>query len=320
MQAQPVNLDLLRRTTRADFYAQIGVAEQEALYPAITMEQESDADQETYGFFGAVTKPVRTDIKSGSPGSGVTRDTPFKDYSMSLKNATWVYLQEVERDIIEDAKLDQIRVRAQDAADSGVSFQDERLSAVNEANGNAYDSVAFYASTHHGGSGATKDNDIVSGDEGDLDITNTSIPTVTDAENTVKAILKRFKTITDDQGRIANTGGLGLVWFVPPGMEAAFRAVIEVGPVAGQTGNSGVFKGFGRVIVNPYSTAPTIGHCFITAKPIKPIVYQTRIPWDFKLIVEGDDWEKKDKGALKGRSRFDFMLGDWKKAMRWTYA
>lgn len=320
MQGQPVNLDLLRRTTRADFYSQLAISEAEALYPAVTMEVQSDADQETYAFFGAPTKPVRTDVKTGSPGSGVTRSTPFKDYGMSLKNATWVYLQEIDRDVVEDAKLNQVKVRAQEAAAVAASFQDEQLSLTNEANGLAYDAVAFYASTHHGGSGATKDNDIVAGDEAVLDITVTTQPTVTDAENTVAVILQRLKTITDDQGRVSNAGDLGLVWFVPPGMERAFRSVIEVGPVAGQTGNTGVFKSLGRVIVNPYSTNGALGYAFVTSKPIKPIVYQTRIPWDFKLIVEGDDWEKKDKGALKGRARFQYMLGDWKKAMRWTYS
>lgn len=321
MQGQPVNLDLLRRTTRADFYSQLAISEQEALYPAVTMEVESDADQEVYAFFGAPSKPVRTDIKTGATQSGVSRSTPFKDYSMSLKNATWVYLQEIDRDVIEDAKLNMVKVRAQEAASVAASFQDERCSAVIEANGNAYDAVAFFAASHHGGSGNAKDNDLTSADDATaFDITSTTNPTVTDAENTVAYVLGRFKGFTDDQGRISNAGELGLVWFVPPGMERAFRSVIEVGPVAGQTGNTGVFRSLGRVIVNPYSTDGTKGYAFVTAKPIRPIVYQTRIPWDFKLIVDGDDWEKHDIGALKGRARFDYMLGDWKKGIRWQYS
>jgi len=105
---------------------------------------------------------------------------------------------------------------------------------------------------------------------------------------------------------------------VPPGMERGFKSVVEAGPVAGQTGNSGVFKGFGRVVVNPYGTNNAIGYAFVTSKPIRPIVYQKRIPWDFKLILEGDDWEKRDLGAMKGRARWDFMAGDWKKAFRFT--
>lgn len=318
--AGPVNLDLLRRTTRLDFYKQIGVAEQEALYPAIALDVDSDSDQETYAFFGAIAKPVRTDVRSGAAGSGISRDTPLKDYSMSLKNATWVWLQSVERDLVEDAKLDQIRIRAQSGADAGVSFVDERMSAVLEANGTAYDQVTFFAGSHHGGSGAAKDNDLTAADDANLNITVTSQPTTTDAENTISAVLERAKTITDDQGRIANTGSMGLVWMVPPGMERAFRSVVEIGPVAGQTGNSGVFKGMGRVVCNPYSTNAAIGHAFVTSKPIRAMLYQKRVPWDFKLIVEGDDWEKRDLGAMKGRSRFDFLLGDWKKAIRWTYS
>jgi phage major head subunit gpT-like protein len=317
-QGAPANLDLVRRTTRADFYAQIGVAEQQALYPQIAMNMSSDSDQETYAFFGAISKPVRTDVRSGAAGSGVNRDTPFKDYAMSLKNATWRWTQRVNRDIVEDAKLDQIRVRAQSGADSGVSFQDERMVAVIEANGNSYDGVAFFAATHHGGSGAAKDNDLTSADDAGLNVAVTSNPTTTESENIISAVLQRARTTTDDQARIANTGDLGIVWFVPPGWERGFRSVVEIGPVAGQAGNTGVFKGFGKVVVNPYGSNSAIGYAFITAKPIRPIVYQTRIPWEFKMIMEGDDWELRDLATMKGRARFDYLLGDWKKAYRIT--
>jgi phage major head subunit gpT-like protein len=311
-QGAPTNLDLLRRTTRADFYSQIGVAEAEALYPQICMEVDSDSDRETYAFFGAITKPVRTDITSGATLSGVSRDTPFKDYSMSLKNATWVWLQSVERDIIEDAKLDQIRVRAQSAADAGVAFQDERFTAVLEANGLAYEGTAFFGGTHHGVTSAAKDNDTTSAAGTGV------IPNVTEFEDGFALSVASLRGLTDDQNRIANTGNLGLVCMVDPTNERVARAVLEVGPMAGQTGNSGVFKGRATVVVNPYmtSTAGERMFLFVTSKPIRPVVYQTRIPWDFKLITDGDDWEKKDLGAMKGRARFDYLLGDWKKANR----
>ena len=317
-QGKPVNLDLLRRTTRADFYAQIGVAEQESLYTSVAMNVDSDSDQETYSFFGAITKPKRTDVAAG--GGQVVESQPFKDYSMNLKNATWVWLQEVERDIIEDAKLDQVKIRAQSGADSGVSFQDERMSAVIEANGLAYDGVACYAPLHHGGTGDAKDNDLTAADDAGLNITVTTNPTTTDAENAINAIRTRLRTLTDDQGRIANSGKMGLVLLVPPGMYRAFASVIEVGPVAGQTGNTGVFKGQATIVENPYSTNGAIGHAFVTSKPIRAVVYQKRVPWEFKFILEGDDWEKNDIGTMKGRSRFDFLLGDFKKTVRWTFS
>ncbi len=316
MQGAPANLDLLRRTTRADFYAQIGVAEQEALFPQVCMEVDSDSDQESYSFFGAITKPVRTDVKSGAAGSGVARDTPFKDYSMSLRNATWVWLQSVDRDIVEDAKLDQISVRARSAADAGIAFQDERFTAVLEANGLAYEGTAFFGGTHHGTTAAAKDNDTTSAAATGV------IPSVTEFEDGFALLLAAMRGLTDDQSRIANTGNLGLVCMVDPQNERVARAVLEIGPVAGQTGNSGVFKNQAKVAVNPYLTN-TVGdrmYLFVTSKPIRPIVYQTRIPWDFKLITDGDDWEKRDIATMKGRSRFDYLLGDWKKGGRhvWT--
>jgi phage major head subunit gpT-like protein len=151
---------------------------------------------------------------------------------------------------------------------------------------------------------------------------------VAEFEDGYALLVASMRSLTDDQGRIANTGNLGLVCMVDPTNERVARAVLEKGPVPGTThattssGNTGVFQGNARVIVNPFltNTAGDRMYLFVTAKPIKPIVYQTRIPWDFKLIVDGDDWEKHDMGALKGRSRFDYMLGDWKKGGRhvWT--
>jgi len=318
MQGKPVNLDLLRRTTRADFYKQIGVSGAQSIYTKVAMDVDSDSDQETYAFFGAISKPKRTDVAAGR--GQIIEDEPFKDYSMSLKNATWDWRQTVEKEIVEDAKLDQIRIRAQQGADSGISFQDERMSAVIEANGATYDGVACFAGTHHGGSGATKDNDLTSADDANLNITVTTQPTVTDAENTVSAVMTRARTVTDDQARIANSGELNMVYLVPPGMARAFQAVIEVGPVAGQTGNSGVYKGKGTVVENPFSTNGAIGYAFVTSKPVRAIVYQKRIPWEFKFIIDGYAWDVLDKAIMKGRSRWDFMLADWKKVFRFTYS
>jgi phage major head subunit gpT-like protein len=335
MTGRPVNLDLLRRTTRADFYSRLGVSESEALYPRVAMEVESDSDQETYAFFGAVVKPKRVDVSAG--GGQAIENTPFKDYSQSLKNATWVSLQEVNRDIIEDAKLDMIKVRVQTMADSGVAWQDERMSAVIEANGNGYDGVAMFAGSHHGGSGNPKDSDLTSADDSSLDIASTASstvcnPTVSDAENAVAACLARIRTYTDDQNRVANAGELGLVFLIPPGMERSFRAVLDITGqtilAPGSSGSSGsnqglfsgVFRGRAQVVINPYSTNANIGYAFVTTKPIRAVVYQKRIPWEFNFITQGDDWEKREVGALKARSRFDFLLGDWKKGVRFTYS
>jgi Mu-like prophage major head subunit gpT len=319
-QGAPVNLDLLRRTTRADFYAQLGVSSLDSIYPQICMEVESDSDVEVYSFFGAPSKPVRTNTAAGAVGSGVTYDRPFRDYSMTLKNATWVWIQSVERDIVEDAKLDQIRVRAQQGAASGMSFMDERLSAIIETPGNAYEGTAFYGPAHHGVTSAAKDNDTTS-----VAATGT-VPTVSEFEDGFSLAVAAIRGFTDDQGRIANGGNLGLVCMVDTVNERVARAVLEKGPVPGTpgtgSGNTGVWHNQAKVIVNPYLATQTGAnmYLFVTSQPIKAIVAQKRIPWEFKFILEGDDWEKRDLAAMKGRARFDFLAGDWKKTCRHVWS
>lgn len=307
---KPTNLDLLRRTTRADFYSQIGVAEAESIYNQVCMEVSSESDQETYSFFGAVPKPMQTNSK-GVAGTALAAIN-LKDYSMSLVNKTWESIVDVHRDTIEDAKLDQISIRARSMADSGIAWQDERFTAVLEANGNAYEGTAFHGGAHHGVTSAAKDNDTTSA------AATGTIPTVSEFEDGFALALGAARILTDDQGRIANSGNLGLVCMVDPTNERVARAVLEVGPVAGQTGNSGVFKGFAKVVVNPYMTtgAGAYMYLWITSKPIRGAVYQRRIPWEFDLITAGDKWEREDLGYMKGRSRFDFLLGDWKKSVR----
>ena len=309
IQFKPVNLDILRRTTRTDFYSRIGVSEQEAIYPVVAMDVDSDSDQEVHAFFGAIPKPVRTDAAAGA---GIIKEaSALRDFGLTVVNAEWEVDVPIKRHIIEDAKLDMVRVRAETMADSATSFLDERMTAIIESNGNAYDGVAFFAALHHGGTGDAKDNDVGSSAGAP------SAPTITEVENAMSDAITRAKIITDDQSRIANTGELGWVWMVPPNMERAFKAIVEVGPVAGQTGNSGVYKGLGTVVSNPFLTNTERFYAFVTSKVIKPLLYQRRIDWEFNFYIgEGDDWNIRNVGHMLSRGRWEFALGDWKKGFR----
>jgi phage major head subunit gpT-like protein len=127
-----------------------------------------------------------------------------------------------------------------------------------------------------------------------------------------------LRLLEDDNNRKANHGNLGLVCMVPANMEEVARAVLEIGPVAGQTGNSGVFKGIAKVMVNPYIAAATNERFFLfaTSKPVKALVYQKREPWEFQLKTDGDDWDIDDTGYMISRGRWEFGIGDHKKTVR----
>jgi phage major head subunit gpT-like protein len=312
-QFNPENLDIVRRTTRADFYAELGVAQQDAMWPELSMEVDSDSDQEVLAFFGSIPKPNR--VSGGQPGDQKAHErTPLKDWSMTVINARWKTNTPIHRDVLEDAKLDQLRVRARQQAENAQAFLDERFTEVLEANNNTYDGAAYFGGTHHGVTSAAKDNDLA-----DAAPTDPAAPTTTEFENAFADCLTGLRGLTDDQARIANTGPLSLVTMVPPKYERAARSVIEVGPVAGQTGNSGVFKGMGKVVVNPFLTAANnIFFVFATSRSVKPVVYSNREEWEFKLLTSGDAWDLEDMAHMISTGRFEFRLGDWKKAVRMT--
>lgn len=307
-QYSPTNLDLLRRTTRADFYEQLGVSQAQTLWNQVAMELKSDSDQEVLAFFGAIPKPVRTDRAGGS----IREERALRDYSLTIVNATWHMDVPFHRNVFEDVKLDQLQVRARSQADSAMSFLDERMTTVLESNANSYDAIAFFGANHDGGTGAFHDNDITS------NVTTPADPTISEFEIAFGDALETLMLLEDDQNRKANHGNLGLVCMVPANMAFAAKAVLEVGPVAGQTGNSGVHKGIAKVMVNPFIAAATNErfYLFATSMPVKPVVYQKREEWEFKLITEGDDWDKRDIGAMVSRGRFEFSGGDHKKAVR----
>lgn len=304
----PTNLDLLRRTTRADFNAQLGVSQAETIWNAVGMEFSSDSDQEVYAFFGGIPKPVRTDRRGG----GISEERALNDFSLTVVNAHWKMRLPVHRDILEDAKLDQIRVRARSQADSAMGFLDERMTTVIETNGNSYDARPFFGANHDGGAGAAHDNDIA------FDVTTPSNPTITEFEGAFTNGVETLRALEDDQNRKANHGELGLVAMVPPSMEYVARAVLEVGPVAGQTGNSGVWKGQAKVKANPYTAAANNErfYLFVASRPVRPVVYQKRKDWEYNLITEGDDWSKRDIAEMVTDGRFEFSGGDHKKAVR----
>lgn len=305
-QFNPKNLDILRRTTRADFYKELGVREQETLFTAIAMDLDSDSDQEVAAFFGAIPKPERTD----RGGGGISPRRQLEDYALTIVNATWKMNVPVHRDTMEDAKLDQIRVRAQSQAESAMSFLDEQMTTVIEANANSYDGIAFFGANHDGGTGATHDNDITTA------IVAAAAPTVAEFETAFGDNMETHRLMEDDQNRKTNHGDLALVCMIPANYETVARSVLEIGAVAGQTGNTSVWKAKAKVMINPFMSDNDRFYTWITSKSVKGMIFQKREEWGFKLLTEGDEWELNDMAHMITRGRWQFSGADHKKAVR----
>jgi phage major head subunit gpT-like protein len=318
-QFNPQNLDILRRTTRLDFFSQLGVKQIETMWNKLAMDLDSDSDQEVVAFFGAIPKPQRVDRRAG--GGSATGRKGLNDYAKTIVNATWKMIVPVHRDTMADAKLDQIRVRARSQADSAMAFLDERMTAVIEANANSYDNIAFFGSNHDDGTGNSHSNDI------SVDIVTPSAPTVAEFETAFGSGLERMRLLEDDQNRKANHGDLGLVVMVPANMERVAKTALTntqgaqpvlVGTAGAVTQFTGIWKGFASVIVNPFTAAALNERFYIfsTSSSIKPIVYQKREEWEYDLLTEGDRWKLDDIASMITRGRWEFAGGDHKKAVR----
>jgi phage major head subunit gpT-like protein len=320
MIGKPLNPDVLLRTTRADFIGAYNA--KQSFVENICMVVDSDSPQEVYAFFGAVSEPVITTIAATAQGTGAgartamgwAESTDINDYQVTLINGTATLQVPFKRETWEDQKLDQLSVRAKSVGEKAKAFEMRYLTSVIEANATSYDGVnAFFADAHEGVTSAAKDNNVTY---------NGTLPNVTVAEfeDIFAMMLEALRRSTDDKGSPVNIGDLDMWCMVDPANERAARAVLEVGPVAGQTGNSGVYQGRAKVIVNSFmtTTAGTIVYLFETSSAIKPFVYQKREPWDFKTIMDGDDWEKRDIGTMKARARLNFIGADFHKAVKMT--
>ena len=306
-QGVPANLDILRRTTRADWKSELDVRQQESIYPQVAMDLDSDSDQEVIAFFGSIPKPRRTSGVTGAPLSFET----LNDFGFTIINAEWTGGVEIEKSIVEDAKLNMISNRARQQAESAVSFTDETFAALVETPGNGFDGQAMFGATHEGFTDDPHDNDITSAA---VDPEN---PTNAEVENAVDAAYTRLQILQDDHQRIANAGELGLKLMTPAKYWRQFNSILNVGPVAGQTGNTGSFKGLASVLTNPYLTiANDFVFLMVTARILKPWVFQKRIDWEFNFLTSGDKWDRENKATMTSRARHQFAPGDWKKIIR----
>ena len=322
MIGKPQNPDVLLRTTRADFFG--GYEYQEAFWPLMCMEIESDSPSEVMAFFGAIDEPKMTSPTAGAVGTaagaktgmGFLEQTDVNDYSVTLVNGTMTAMVPFRRETWEDQKLDQLSIRAKTLGEKAKAAEDRYFTAIVESNPTSYDGTnAFFAGTHEGTTAAAKDNDET------YDSTpNPPNVSVSDFHQIFTNAIARMRVLTDDKNSPVNVGQLKLVCMVDPANEQAARAVLEVGPVAGQTGNSGVWKNAAKVVVNPFMTtsAGANVYLFSTGSAIKPFIFQKRTDWEFKLVMSGDDWDKKDTGFMKARRRLQIGGAAWNRAVRFV--
>lgn len=233
-------LESVRTNFRAIFKGELDRTTAIQGWQNLVSEVPSDAEQNTYDWFGAVPKMENVTHRQASR-RGLNR------YSFTLVNEEWQSVIEVQRAALERDRLGQIVPRIRSMASEAARHPGELIMNLFETPGNAFDGAAFFGNTRVIGDSANIDN-IVTG-------TGT---TVAQFQADLASARGAMRSYQDDQG--VPMGLIGNAIVVPGALEGvAYQALstaqagdgINQKTLPADFGNGGVFAGY-RLWVNPY--------------------------------------------------------------------
>lgn len=262
----------------------------------------STADTETYAWLGSA--PSMREFKDERLPAGLL------EHSYSIKNKTWEASIAVERAALEDERYGQIKLRVQGLSREARRHQDELAFTVlqNGFTGLCHDGQAFF------------DNDHLEGDSGAQSNIGSSALSGTALQAAITAMMK-FK---DDRGHVM--GVIPDVLVVPPDLQWTALELLNstyYPELVSQTSGTGgtqryadnVLKGRLDLIVSPYLTDTNNWFLLCTKGPVRPLVFQSRIPVEFAAL-EGntDSGFLRDEYLYGVRARYNVGYGLWQMA------
>jgi len=162
------------------------------------MYMSSDSGSETYGWLGAA--PTLTELK----GEAKAEDG-FAQYTYSLVNKEYARaIRIADKDLRRD-KLGQIEARIGEMAQKAAEHWDSLVATLITANGNAYDAVAYFATTH-AESGSNQVNAYTNSHITTLNVTTATAPTADELALVLPEAVGKFHLLTDDKGDAINGG------------------------------------------------------------------------------------------------------------------
>jgi hypothetical protein len=171
-------------------------------------------------------------------------------------------------------KTGQIMARAADLATRVAFFPESLLTSLITANGNAYDGVAYFATSHAIGSSGTINNAIVSGDG----LAGGATPTTAQQSTNILLLLSRMLAFLDDQGQPMNEAARQFIVMTPPGLYGATVAAISaMFTSASATNPLGELARFGYSFVpllNARLTTTNVFYMFRTDAGIRSFLLQ----------------------------------------------
>lgn len=239
-----------------------------------------------------------------------TRQT-LTDYSLNVVNDKWESTLEFDIDDVRRDKTGQIMRRVAELGQKAATLPQRVFSTLLNANGKAYDGVAFFADSHTVG-GSTIDNSISTAAATGV------LPTVAEMVQSILDQLQSLWSFKDDKGDPCNEFAKQFMLMVPPQYAAAAIGALNNEFQAASTSNTLVKAGLViDLAVNPRLTG-NFTYLFRTDAPVKPFIWQEETIADgFKTLgPESDNGFFKDQIAVGAKRIGQGALGRFELAVR----
>ena len=277
----------------------------------IAMVVTSTKKQETYAWLGTTSK-MREWKDERIPKSLI-------ENNFTITNRKWEASLAIDRETMEDEQYGQIKVRAKDLGAEAKRHPDELVfsllqdgfsttGATGDLSGKniaCYDTKAFFADDH-ADTGA------------EYTTAQDNKGTTALGSSSLQAAITAMRKFKDDRGRVKGINPTDLA--VPPDLEWTARELLNSAyyPEEGSTTaklSTNVLKGILNLIVSPYLTDTNNWFVLDTSRVVKPLIYQLRVPVEFKAL-EGDSEHafKNDEYLYGVRARYNVGFGDWRYA------
>ena len=283
--------------------------------PRLGVSIQSNQETETYRFFGQVPQ-FREWL-------GNRQYAPLKNYSFTATNKTYeASLMVAIVDFLFE-KSGQLQMRFGEMGRRAAQFWEKLVTTLITANGNSYDGVAFFATTHTlGGSSGTMSNLLTSADVPALNVAVPTDPTPEEAAKILTGVTTKFFTHLDDKGEPINGDARKFVVMVPTNLWPAFLAAIRLNRLNSGSENLAKVQDVSwDVVCNPRldANSTSVIYVFREDSAFKPFVLQeaTGIEMEFQGAGSALAFEK-DSYAFGLKVRRVAQYGEWAHAIKAT--
>jgi phage major head subunit gpT-like protein len=291
------------RKTFADAF---DAARNMASWRDLALEIESKTLTETHNWLG--TPPTMVDVTKGD-----SQMEGLYSFNYSISNNVYRATIEVDRAVFEDDRLGLIAPRIAQLGEEAVRHPGQLILQLPVSNGNAFDSVAYFADTRVIGRSANIDNNLA----------QTAI-TIAGIQTDLALVRQVLRNNQDDQGRPMNNV-LNTIMVGPALEQPMFQALTVTFPAAAPTvaqiipggGTLTTANGY-QVVVNPYITGNN-WFGFAVTPNMKPFIFQNRIPPMLEALTNAQPSAAailSDRFIYSVRARYNVGYGDPRYAVK----